>query len=306
MSKSTTSRAKTRKQNAPAAGSAGKSNSDKLLRMLANVNAYATSSAFGPAGQLDVFSTREGVSLRTGSASAGDAVDLVSRGLAHWRRGATSGRERLEITDAGHARLFRLNAGGKIEPFLAQHKQAVQKEVEVEGVKCRVVFDADESPLAWLATRKNARGQALLNPVFFEAGERLRRDLTFAQMMPRTTANWDPSLGGSDRHSTPVTYSETVVAARQRADLALRAVGPEFSGLLMDVCGFLKGLEAIEGERQWPRRSAKLVLEFALSALARHYGLESEARGRARSGGIRHWGSPDYRPHIDPPAAEGA
>ncbi len=195
MSKPISLRDKNKKQNSTAAGHSGKSNSDKLLRMLANTHAYATSSEFGPPKQLDVFSARDGVSLRTGSASADDAAELVSRGLAHWRRGAAFGRERLEITEAGHARIARLNAGGEIEPYFAQHKRAVQKDVVAEGVTRRVVFDSDESPLSWLATRKNARGQALLNPVFFEAGERLRRDLTFAQMLPRMTANWDPSLG---------------------------------------------------------------------------------------------------------------
>ncbi len=119
-------------------------------------------------------------------------------------------------------------------------------------------------------------------------------------MLPRVSANWDPGLGGGDRHSAPLTYSETVIAARQRADQAFRAVGPEFSGLLMDVCGFLKGLELIESERRWPRRSAKLVLELALSALARHYGLEMQASGPKKSRGVQHWGSAGYRPVINP------
>ena len=70
--------------------------------------------------------------------------------------------------------------------------------------------------------------------------------------------------------------------------LALQACGPEFSGLLMDVCCFLRGLEDVEHERGWPPRSAKDVLQLALDKLARHYGLASGARSEA-SAHVRTW-----------------
>jgi hypothetical protein len=94
-----------------------------------------------------------------------------------------------------------------------------------------------------------------------QSGERLRTDFTRAQLMQRTTSNWSNPMasarcgGGGDRANT---MTETIVAARQRLRQAMDAVGPEFSGLLIDVCCFLKGLEDIERDRAWPARSGKL------------------------------------------------
>ena len=48
----------------------------------------------------------------------------------------------------------------------------------------------DESPLAWLARRKDKDGRPLISDAEFSAGEKLRADFWFAQMTPRVTANW--------------------------------------------------------------------------------------------------------------------
>ena len=90
----------------------------------------------------------------------------------------------------------------------------------------------------------------------------------------------------------PATYSDVVVAARQRVRHALDAVGPEFTGLLLDVCCFLKRLEDVERERHWPPRSAKVVLQLGLDRLARHYGYWRRSAWHARAP-VRTWLAPD-------------
>ncbi len=81
--------------------------------------------------------------------------------------------------------------------------------------------------------------------------------------------------------------TDLIIASRQRVRLALDACGPEFSGILLDVCCFLRGLEDVERERGWPSRSAKVVLQLALDRLARHYGLRSDTKGTGAA--IRTW-----------------
>jgi hypothetical protein len=141
----------------------------------------------------------------------------------------------------------------------------------------------------------------LIEPHQLQAGERLRADFTRANLMPRTTSNWaspissDRRGSGGDRAGA---FTETMIAARQRVHQTLDAVGPEFAGLLIDVCCFLKGLEDIERARVWPARSAKVVLQLALDRLARHYGYAAQAKGHPRAP-IRTWLADDATFSVD-------
>ena len=240
-------------------------------------------------GGIAIAASRKGVSVRIASACAAVVKELVARDLACFEIGERSRSKRLMVTDAGRSALARSKADPDLA-FLAQHR-ALEVRKGPDGGK--VLMDAEESPLAWLARRK------LVGSAEFEAGERLRRDMDMGQMLPSVTANWSSSVSSSTPGAGRLHMAENLVAARQRVDRALAAAGPDLSGILVDVCGFLKGLELIEQERGWPRRSAKVALNFALAAIARHYGLSVSARGPARSAGLRHWGSEDYRPQIE-------
>jgi hypothetical protein len=144
-----------------------------------------------------------------------------------------------------------------IDPLRARHLALSRRQIRGPAGVAGVTVDEAESPLAWLARRKGRDGRALIEPVQLLAGERLRAEFTRAGLMPRITANWSASVADGRRGASSAPFTESVIAARQCVRHALEAVGPEFAGLLVDVCCFLKGLVDIERERNWPQRSAR-------------------------------------------------
>ena len=148
--------------------------------------------------------------------------------------------------------------------FQDQHRTLTTRPDPDHG---HVSVNLAESPLAALARIKGRGGDLFLEPCQVEAGERLRSDFTRGQMQPSLGQSSEPVRAGRQ----PGSAGGAAVAARGRVDAALAQVGPELSGVLVDVCCFLKGLSEVERERQWPARSAKLMLRTALAALARHY-----------------------------------
>ena len=185
---------------------------------------------------------------------------------------------------------------------LAQHVDLeLRCDPDARGAGRTVLVNGDESPLGALARRRGPDGAPFLPPEGAVAAERLRADFERGQLQPRVTANWSAPINRGRRTGDPggiTDLTEAALAARQRFTSAMEAVGPELSGILVDVCCLLKGLEAAERERRWPARSAKLVLRLALAALARHYGLSGTAEGAPGKGRVRHWGAADYRPRI--------
>lgn len=177
----------------------------------------------------------------------------------------------------------------EIDRFRGQHLALAERQIATKFGRATVTVDESESPLAWLARRRGRNGRALIEPHQLLAGEKLRADFTCAHMMPRTTSNWaSPISAGRRGGERAAVFTESMIGARQRVHQALDAAGPEFGGLLLDVCCFLKGLEDIERERGWPPRAAKIVLQLALDRLARHYGFAAQVRGPAQAA-IRTW-----------------
>jgi hypothetical protein len=186
------------------------------------------------------------------------------------------------------------------DTFRRQHGGIASRPPGKDAIAARFVNEA-ENPLLWLARRKGPDGRPFLDPTQFAAGERLRVDFTRAGLTPRVTANWIAPVAQGRRAGNGegvAQFADALLAAKERVGRALEAAGPEFAGLLLDVCCFLKGLEDVERERRWPPRTARVVLTLGLDRLARHYGIAHEARGPAH-GRLRTWQADGARPAMD-------
>jgi hypothetical protein len=178
-----------------------------------------------------------------------------------------------------------------------------RKKIEIEpGRTVTVDVNCAESPLSWLRTRKDALGNSLINDEQYCAGLRLHADFTASQLMPRITSNWQtPIADGAGRRSPPrndlLHQSETILAAKQRYYATLEAVGPELSPILVEICCYACGIEAAERILNMPRRSGKVVLQLALTRLARLYGLIAPEKPRFETP-IRSCALDGYRPRI--------
>ncbi len=281
-------RARSRAVPAPgqSAGDSLTGESRRLLGALGRPETWAFIDPTDPSSVL-IHRRRGGVSVGAGRFAASSADDLVREDLAGWQQ-AASGRRALQLTSAGEAYLRRSTSPDADLAFLHQHRETEAMTVETATGTTRVRIDTEESPLDWLRRRRDRNGEPMIHEAAYQAGERLRTDIMLAGLLPGVTARWDamPKTGGP---ASPGEATDRMVAARQRLRHAFDAIGGDFSDLLLDLCGFLKGLEQIERERQWPARSAKIVVRLALGRLAEHYGIESEARGPAASRGIRTW-----------------
>jgi len=174
------------------------------------------------------------------------------------------------LSDAGEGWLKRALAGSDV--YAAQHRSTIVREVAApDGTTARVEVNEAESPLGWLSRRRGPDGKPLIGRSQFDAGERLRKDFTLAQLTPRMAVDLAAPVVAGRRGAKDAPLTETVIAARQRFRRALDAV-------------------AAERGKGWPQRSAKVVLAIALERLAAHYGIGQATGAGSR---IRAWQSPD-------------
>lgn len=218
---------------------------------------------------------------RTASLPTDTCKELITTGLLQ-----QSGTN-LRCTDI--ARLWlRRQLSASDDAFADQHRDGDQKQ-STPAVNRR------ESPLTQLKARGGTH--SFLQPHQIEAGERFSRLFDRAGLRVRTTMTYSAERtagpGGGSRAANDL--SDMVLDARRQIDCISTHLPADCLGVIFDVCGFEKGLQLIEAERQWPRRSAKLVLRIGLEQLAEHFGLAPVATGK-QVGIVGGWMTAGSRP----------
>lgn len=238
--------------------------------------------------RLDAASTMSNTDATAADPSAALVARLVSVGLL------TPSPEGYRATPETAAWLRRDLCDLPDEAHQSQHRVVEVQTLAMPDGRQSVRRNLQESPLFPLLRLKERDGRCFLPEQAAAAGERLAADFDFAGLQPRITASWEPRLSSRSSGAAPpaVELADSTLAARRRVTRAVEAMGPELAGVALDVCCFGKGLETVERERQWPARSAKLMLRAALLTLARHY---TPPPSRPRP---RHWGEEGFRPEI--------
>lgn len=205
----------------------------------------------------------------------------LSNGLFRIEQGGT-----LQILPEAKAFIQRHRDTPLKADYAAQHQDLKSASIFYDGERVTAVRNRKSSNLSQLERMRSLDGQAYFSQELIAAAERLSQDFEKAQPQPRISSRWEPKLevGSGSMRNHAADISDFAANAHQRFTRAISAVGPELSGVVIDAICFEKGLELIERERQWPARSAKLMLRTGLEILFRHY--QPPARTSAP---IRNW-----------------
>ena len=235
-----------------------------------------------------VFNARRGVSTLVNRVSKGEVGTLIAKGIVcefsrssrgvRYARGGRNKRAGTNAADRRRAKFLEADRFFQVAPDTEPQAMTV---------------NLGESPLGWLARRKNAAGKPYLTDDEVAAGERLRADFERAQLGPAVTQDWRrflaPGAKGAGGSAQDRDVDGGAEAARQRVMDALVDLGPGLSDAALRTCCFLEGLEMVEAKMSWSARSAKIVLKIALQRLADHY---LRANPATKNGEIRAWQAP--------------
>lgn len=182
----------------------------------------------------------------------------------------------IEITPEGRLWLHRTLSGVVDDgAFAAQHQERQPCQLQTaDGQTEDLLVNLSESPLGWLRRRGH------ITALQFDAGERLRADFTFAQLVARPSGGWRVETGGGNGGLAGQELTDAVLNARQRLERVLSGMDDTLRDLVVDVCCNLRGLKDVEHARGWPARSGKVVLGVALDSLATQYGITPGRRER--------------------------
>ncbi|OGN45875.1 DUF6456 domain-containing protein [Brevundimonas mediterranea] len=145
--------------------------------------------------------------------------------------------------------------------------------IDAEGRMIRHAANLGESPIAWLARRRDAAGRPWLTPAEAAAGERLRTEVEQARAGPSLTMRWDALPRAGAGSAARVEPGDRALSAARRVEEALTAVGPRLRPMLTRICVHGDSLKLAETGLGLRRRQGKTLLKQALQALADHYGI---------------------------------
>lgn len=130
-----------------------------------------------------------------------------------------------------------------------------------------------ESPIAWLARRRDQSGRPWLTPAEIMAGERLRLDAELAGSGPSVTMRWDalPRSGGGS--ASRVEPGDRALSASARVDAALASISPRVRPFVVQICLVGSSLQLAEQTMGLRKRQGRTLLKQGLEALAEHYGI---------------------------------
>ncbi len=131
---------------------------------------------------------------------------------------------------------------------------------------------------------KVSRSEGFLEDHHREAASRLARLFERANLRQRVTMSYDPARIGKPAGTGQGDIADSAADARKRLARLAAGMPRDCWGVLVDACLYDKGLQQIEMERSWPRRSAKLVLRIGLDQAAMLLGINDLAFGPDRAG----------------------
>ncbi len=212
------------------------------------------------------------------------ARKLVSQGLII-QRGS-------HVAPATVARAWLKRDMAGVDGFAAQHRSLVSSpEGQEVNLDCDVLLRLG---------RAEKNGKPFLEPHHLTAGARIASWAEKAQLRARVTMSYaaDRTAGrsGAGGKSQPDLGDMAIDARRQLGELH-QILPRECAEVVLDVCVYEKGLQDIEAERGWPRRSAKLVLRIGLDLLAGHFALSPVAIGE-QSRHPHKWQAAGMRPMV--------
>ena len=205
---------------------------------------------------------REAAGGQTVRTSVVDTSVAEAMALKDWIGASGSGRvARYHLKPAGRAALKKILAE-------CEQEAANARDSDPSDTPGRTRYGVADSPLLTLSRRRDKDGGRFLSEELVSTGERLREDFELARMGADAADDWEAFLTSPRDGATP---TDATGQARARVADALGDLGPGLGDVVLRVCCYLEGLEAVEQRMGWAARSGKIVLRIALDRLQRHY-----------------------------------